>query len=74
MEHRVALLVVVGSAPYPDLAQSFVATYTRIDAFLTKHGPPFIAKVYRPAQAEVARNPSTPGRIELWYPRSGERQ
>jgi PIN like domain len=47
--HGVRLLVIVGHAPYPELAKSFVATRLRIEAFLEKHDPPLIAKVYRVA-------------------------
>jgi hypothetical protein len=68
MRHRVGLLVIVGKAPYPDLARAFVATLPRIEAFLAGHRPPFIAKVYRPSPAEVARHSASPGRVELWYP------
>lgn len=64
--HRVALLVIVGHAPFPDLAKSFVATRRRIEAFLEKHQPPFIAKVYRPAPAELENHASAPGHIVLW--------
>ena len=64
VEHRVALLVVVGKAPFPELAESFVLTLPRIEAFLAKHTPPFIAKVYR---ASEAVGPSAGGRVELWY-------
>ena len=64
--HRVALLVVVGKAPLPDLAHSFVLTIPHIEAFLGRHKPPFIAKVYR-AQASVAGQP-VGGRVDLWYP------
>lgn len=69
IRHRVALLVIVGAAPYPYLARAFVATLPRIERFLVAHEPPFIAKVYRPSPSEVARSGDTPGRIELWYPR-----
>lgn len=48
IEHRVGLLVVIGTAPFAQLARSFVATRHRIEAFLQEHDPPFIAKVYRP--------------------------
>ena len=51
--YRVRLLVIVGQAPYPVLARSFVATRARVEAFLAKHAPPFIAKVYRPSPAEM---------------------
>jgi hypothetical protein len=67
MRHKVGLLVIVGNAPFPDLARSFIATLPRITDFLASHRPPFIAKVYRPSPAEIARNSAPPGRIELWY-------
>nr|WP_277346375.1 hypothetical protein [Solimonas marina] len=68
MQHRVALLVVIGAAPYPQLAQAFVATAPRILSFIGRHRPPYIAKVYRPAADVAENNPAAPGRIELWYP------
>jgi hypothetical protein len=64
--HRVRLLVLIGQAPYPELAHSFVVTRARIEAFLEKHEAPLIAKVYRTSPAESARNRSAAGRIELW--------
>lgn len=70
VRHRVGLLVVVGKARYVELAQHFVRTAPRIDAFLRRHSPPFIAKVYRPAPRELVRNPHAPGTVSLWYPRS----
>ena len=66
--HRVALLVVVGKARFQDLATSFVATRGRIERFLERHTPPFIAKVYRPSAEQISHDPVAPGRIELWYP------
>jgi len=69
MQHRVALLIVIGKLPYPELAKHFVATLPKIEAFLDKHEPPFIAKVYRPSPAELARNPSAHGEVTLWYPK-----
>ena len=68
MEHGVALLVIIGKAPYPELARSFVATLSRVQRFVVSHKPPYIAKVYRPSPAETVRG-ETAGRIELWYPR-----
>lgn len=68
MRHGVALLVIVGAAPFPDLARSFIASLPVVENFLRQHKPPLIAKVYRPSPAEVARRPTAPGRIELWYP------
>ncbi len=68
IDHRATLLVIKGHAPFPDLAQAFVATLPRIERFLERHQPPLIAKVYRPTPAETARRPIALGRIELWYP------
>ena len=67
--HRVSLLVLVGAAPYPELAQAFVTTLPRVETFLARNTPPFIGKVYRPSPADLRRNASAPGRVELWYPR-----
>jgi hypothetical protein len=68
MRHRVALLVIVGTAPYPNLAHAFVATVPRIERFLARHDPPFIAKVFRPSPAKSPHRTAAPGRVELWYP------
>jgi hypothetical protein len=69
IRHGVALLVVVGKAPFPDLAHAFVATLPRIERFLAEHDPPFIAKVYSPAPADVLRGVAV-GHVELWHPRT----
>lgn len=70
MRNHVALLVIVGAAPYPDLARAFVATLPRIERFLARHKPPFIAKIYRPSPAEAQRG-TAQGRVELWCPPVG---
>ena len=69
MANGVALLVVVGHAPYAELAQAFVATAPRIMSFVERHAPPYIAKVYRPLPADAAKDPWSTGRIELWHPK-----
>lgn len=66
ISHGVRLLVIIGQAPYAELAKSFVATRSRITAFLQKHEPPFIAKVYRASPSELAKNPSAAGHVVLW--------
>jgi PIN domain-containing protein len=68
MRHGVALLVIIGKAPYPELARAFVATLPRVERFLTGHTPPYIAKVYRPFPAEITRSHAA-GHVELWHPR-----
>jgi PIN like domain len=68
MRNGVALLVIVGAAPFPDLAQAFVTSIPAVEHFLYRHKPPFIAKVYRPSPAETERHGSARGRVELWYP------
>jgi hypothetical protein len=67
IRHRVRLLVIVGKAPFPVLAASFVATSKRIEAFLEGVSPPIIAKVYQATPAQLAANPRAAGRIERWY-------
>lgn len=67
VRHGVALLVIVGAAPFADLARAFVANVPTVERFLARHQPPFIAKVHRPSPAEIARRPGAPGRVELWY-------
>lgn len=69
MRHKVALLVIVGAAPFAELADAFVATLPRIEHFLAQHKPPFIAKVYRQSPAQTAADGAGPGRVELWFPR-----
>lgn len=68
--HRAALLVVVGHAPFADLARAFVTTAPRIVTFLERHDRPLIAKVYRPRPADLAKDPTVGGHVELWYPGS----
>ena len=69
IDNRVALLVVIGQAPYPELAQAFVATYPRIESFIQKHQAPYIAKVYRSPASDPGKDSGTSGRVELWYPK-----
>ncbi len=65
MENRLALLVAMGKVPFPVLAESFVATLGRVEAFLDLHRAPFIAKVYRASGAELAKRKDAPGRVEM---------
>jgi hypothetical protein len=68
MQHGVALLIVIGDAPFPQLAKSFLDTQARIMDFVSKSRPPYIAKVYRASAKDLATDPLAPGRIEHWYP------
>jgi hypothetical protein len=68
VRHDARLLVVIGKAPYPQLARHFVATAPRIAAFVAAHQAPWIAKVYRPPSAELASDSLAPGSVSLWYP------
>ncbi|HKV51253.1 MAG TPA: hypothetical protein VJO52_08650 [Gemmatimonadaceae bacterium] len=69
MRFGVGLLVVIGHAPYAELARPFVVTVERIQTFLDARRPPFIAKVYRAAPTHPAGAAVLPGRIEIWHPR-----
>jgi hypothetical protein len=69
MRHRVGLLVIVGAAPFSDLARAFLATLPAIENFIGAHSPPYIAKVYRPSPGDTAQRENASGRVELWYPK-----
>jgi len=69
IRHSVTLLVVIGKAPFPELATNFVATLGRIEGFLDRHSPPLVAKINRPNPAELIRDPGAAGSISLWYPK-----
>jgi hypothetical protein len=68
VRHHVALLVLVGKARHAELAESFVWTMPRLEAFLSRHVPPFVAKVYRARPAELKDNLLAPGSVVPWYP------
>ncbi len=68
LRFRVPLIILVGQAPSAELARTFVQSVHRVEAFLRAHQAPFIAKLYRPGPAELAKNASAAGRVELWYP------
>lgn len=64
----VPLFVLVGGhAPMEHLAYNFVNTFPRVRQFISKHEPPFIAKVYRPSPVRLVAE-GEPGRVELKYP------
>jgi hypothetical protein len=68
VQHKVALIVVIGKAPLPQLARNFVATLQKVEEFLAEHEPPLIEKVYRASPAELAKNAVARGSVTLWYP------
>ena len=68
MRNGVALLVLVGKAKHSELADGFIATLPRIEQFVERHSPPYIAKVYRPSPPKVKGKETGPGSIILWYP------
>lgn len=69
VEHKVRLLIVSGKAPFPELAENFVRTLPKIEAFLDRHEPPYIAKVYRPRASKISKGVMGGGTIDLWYPK-----
>jgi hypothetical protein len=68
VRHNVRLLIVIGKAPFPDLARNFVASIGQIEAFLDVQKPPLIGKVYRPSPSDLVRNPAAAGAVLRWYP------
>lgn len=68
--HKAALLVIVGKAPYAELARSFIATLDPILRFLDANPPPVIGKVYRGSTTSTPDSAAAPGRVDLWYPKA----
>ena len=69
VRYRVPLLVVIGKAPFSVLAENFVRTLPKIEAFLDAQNPPYVAKIYRPTPEELARAPGKSGSVALWFPK-----
>ena len=63
---RIAMFVLSGKAPHAVLAQNFINTIDRVEAFVLKHKRPVIAKIYLPSASELKRRPKAEGRVELW--------
>ena len=61
------LLIVIGNVPNAALARNFVATASRIAAFVERRPGPWIARVYQPAPADVKKREPR-GRVEHWLP------
>ena len=68
VQHKVRLLVVIGHAPFRELAHNFVNTRQKIEAFLSANNAPFIAKIYRPSPGDKKSGVASPGHIVRWYP------
>lgn len=58
------LVLIGGDATAPELARNFLNTLSKVEAFLDRHSPPLIAKVYRPSPADLI-DAGRPGSIEL---------
>ena len=69
VQHKVRLLIVIGHAPFAILAQNFVNTLPKIEAFLAANNPPVIAKIYRPSPGDLKPDKPVPGQIVRWYPK-----
>ena len=67
VEASVTLLVVIGKAPFPELATTFVRTVPAIETFLARHQPPLIAKIYRPSPGHTDKRDGA-GKVDIWYP------
>ncbi len=62
----VGLFIVIGKAPFPQLAENFIATLPKVKRFIDQHPCPFIAKIYRPDKKTKALQLNQPGRVEMW--------
>ena len=62
MEAGTRTFVVIGHAPFSELAHNFIRTHHKIEKFLIHNEGPFIAKVFRPPPNKS----SNPGRVTMW--------
>ena len=67
-QHKVRLLVVIGHAPFAELAHNFVNTHAKIESFLQANDAPFIAKIYRPSPSDKTKAAMLSGQIVRWFP------
>ena len=65
---KVPLLILVGKVTTADLAENFVRTLPRIEAFLDGRSTPFIGKVYLPTPSDLAKSAAAAGRVDIWFP------
>lgn len=68
MQAGVGLFVLVGKAPFSELATNFVATLPKIERFIQQTPRPFIARIYRPGEKTRKLHPDSSGRVEIWIP------
>ena len=66
MRAGVGLFLIIGHARQSVLADNFVACIHKINRFVKKQSPPFIAKVYQPPPEQKRRGSRKTGRVELW--------
>lgn len=66
MRAGVGLFLIVGQANHRVLAENFVSCIRKIERFLNRHSPPFVAKVYQPPSEQKRRGSRKTGRVEPW--------
>jgi len=71
-DSRVGLIILMGHRKTSDLAEAFIRSRGKIEAFLDRHPPPFIAKFYCSPDPPKGERRS-PGRIELIVPAAARR-
>jgi len=62
----VGLFVLIGKAPFIELAQNFINTKSKIERFIARHPRPYIAKIYRPSLKSNIEQSNKPGNIVMW--------
>lgn len=62
----VGLFVLIGKAPFSELAYNFINTLPKVEKFITKNSRPFIAKIYRPDQKSMELKRKKSGAVQMW--------
>ncbi len=63
-KYDVGLFIVIGKAPFSELAYNFAATLPKIAKFINHNPRPFIAKIYRPDVKKIKHQKS--GCVLMW--------
>ena len=66
MRADLGLFILIGAAPYVELAANVINSQRQILSFIEQHERPFIAKIHRPAPSVIAKRPGAPGDVTLW--------
>ena len=63
---KVGVFLIVGKAPFLELAQNFVLTFPHVVKFIEENPRPFIAKIFRPDESKKKMKAHPAGTVKAW--------